>query len=151
MNRRNTLILVAVALGGFLLFMGRSHIPELLNFTSRKPASTVPKDTGKPVVPGHKSYGVKTIELVGGDLFDVILEDGNTRILAKLEVFTTRSAKEKVRAFLNECTNPRVVLKERLQNNASGPPMWMVDMYVTHQGQELKVSDWLTQQNLVYK
>ncbi len=149
MARQHKLTAIAVVLGGFLLFIGRNHISKLLHFTSDQPTGSVPVvDDGKDV-PDARSYTVKTVELVSGDIFDVILED-NTRILAKLDVFTTRSAKEKVRVFLNECTNPRVVLKDRLEN-IGGSPMWAVDMFVTHQGQEIKVSDWLTQQNLVYK
>jgi hypothetical protein len=140
-------VLVAVVLGGILLFVGRHRVSELVGFTSDKITGSVPVEKDAPET---RSYTVKTVELVSGDIFDVILEENNTRILAKLEVFTTRSAKEKVRVFLNESTNPRVVLKKRLEN-VEGSPMWAVDMYVTHQGQEIKVSEWLTQQNLVYK
>lgn len=147
MNRRNKLILVAVILGGICFFVGRNH-PELFDFTSTKSAGIVPVE--KVVKPDNRSHAVKTIELVSGDIFDIILEEGDTRILAKLDVFTTRTAKEKVRAFVNKCTNPRVILKERVSGSGD-TPMWMVDLYVTHQGQEIRLSDWLLQNNLVYK
>ena len=149
-SRRNKLMIVAVILVGICFFVGRNH-QELFDFTSSKSAGIAPVE--KVVKADKKSYAVKTIELVSGDIFDIILEEGNTRILAKLDVFTTRTAKEKVRAFVNKCTNPRVILKEKVIGLplAGDTPMWMVDLYVTHQGQEIRLSDWLSQNNLVYK
>ena len=90
---------------------------------------------------------VKEINVLKGDEFSLLLGD-NRRIHAILDVRSIPDSKEKLLRFLNDCTNPRVILKG--ENNG----VWQVEMFVTTQSSsgevEISVSKWLRDKKLVY-
>jgi len=91
---------------------------------------------------------VKKINVIGGDEFDLVLED-DRRIRAILDVRSTPDAKAKVLAFLNQCVSPRIVVQQHKNN------VWVVSMYVTADNSngekvEISLSKWLKEKRLIY-
>lgn len=120
-------------------FLGNQAAPD--PSTAEPPASD---DVGKTFVVTH-------LRVINAGTFDLLLENG-TRILARLDVMAVddKSSTQKVVTFLNQSTNPRVVLKERLPWNPEGK-IWTVDFLVTNDGKETSLADWMRQNQLVYQ
>jgi len=90
-------------------------------------------------------HAVKWVRVLRGDQFDIVLDD-ESRVLAKLKVSASDSAKPKVIDLLNSCTNPRVRL---LQKQPDGS--WSVDFLLVENGKEVDLATWLSDKNLVFK
>ncbi|RDJ35286.1 MAG: hypothetical protein DWQ19_10755 [Crenarchaeota archaeon] len=99
------------------------------------------------IIEFQEPVSVKQIHVLTGDEYDLILDNGD-RIHAKLDVRTTPLAKSKVLEFINRCKNPRAILKKDLGNH-----LWLVELYVTTQDENIEVSlsKWLQEKNLAYR
>jgi hypothetical protein len=100
------------------------------------------------IIDSYNPISIKTIDVIGGDEFDLVLADGR-RIHAILDVRSTPDAKAKVLAFINQCTNPRIVVQQHRNN------VWVVSMYITTSNAsgedvEISLSKWLREKRLVY-
>lgn len=94
-----------------------------------------------------KSFDVQRITVNSGSSFDFTLKDeGVSRILADLPVTGTKESRQKIVDLLNNATKPRITLREK-----RGDGHWTVDFFVTQDGKEVNVSDWLTKNKLVYQ
>lgn len=98
------------------------------------------------IVAGNKSYDVKRVTVNSGCVFDIMIDDVLlSRIMGRLNVKTATEAKKKVIDLLNNCTKPRIVLKNK---DADG--IWVLDLYFTIDGSELNLTNWLKDNKLVY-
>lgn len=98
------------------------------------------------IVAGKKSYDVKRVTVNSGCVFDIMIDDVLlSRIMGRLSVKTATEAKKKVIDLLNNCTKPRIVLKNK---DADG--IWVLDLYLTIDGSELNLANWLKDNKLVY-
>jgi hypothetical protein len=89
---------------------------------------------------GGIAYSVKTIKVMQGHEFDIILANGK-RLHCLLKVQTPLEAKDKVIAYINNCSKPRVKLyRQRNQ-------VWEIDLIFA----EGSLTNWLYQQNLVWE
>lgn len=89
---------------------------------------------------------VKKITVIDGNTFDLSLNDHNLdRVLAVLPVKATTEAKIKVIDLLNTSSNPKVILKTKTGDR------WLVEIFFNNNGKEHSMSEWLVQNNLVYK
>jgi len=100
------------------------------------------------IIDSKNPISVKKINVIGGDEFDLVLED-DRRIHAILDVRSTPDAKTKVLAFLNQCTSPRIVIQQHKNN------VWVVSMYVTTENTsgekvEISLSKWLREKRMIY-
>jgi hypothetical protein len=94
-----------------------------------------------------KQYNVSKIIVLRGDTFDLFLKGNDfSRVLAKLNVFATDNSKEKVLFLLNHSSDPKIVLREKQSDGR-----WIVDFYVSRDGKEVDLAQWLVSNNLVYK
>jgi hypothetical protein len=98
------------------------------------------------ITAGNKSYDVKRVTVNSGCVFDIMIDDVLlSRIMGRLSVKTATEAKKKVIDLLNNCTKPRIVLKNK---DADG--IWVLDLYLTIDGSELNLTNWLKDNKLVY-
>lgn len=102
------------------------------------------------IIDWQKPIGVKKINVLTGNEFDLILED-DRRIHAFLRVKATPDAKPKIIEFLNHCLNPRAILIEEKKEES----YWIVRMYVTirdssNQLIEIDLAKWLQEKQLAY-
>lgn len=89
---------------------------------------------------------VKKITVIDGNTFDLSLNDHNLdRVLAVLPVKATTEAKIKVIDLLNTSSSPKVILKTKTGDR------WLVEIFFNNNGKEHSMSEWLVQNNLVYK
>lgn len=91
---------------------------------------------------------VKQINVLNGDEFDLMLEDGR-RIHAILDVRSTPDAKSEVLSFVNRCFDPRIVIQQQKGD------VWIVSMWVTTTGTdgqnvEVSLAKWLREKRLAY-
>lgn len=94
-----------------------------------------------------KSFDVARITVNTGSSFDFSLKDQDvSRILADLPVNATKESRQKVVDLLNNVTKPRIVLREKQEDGH-----WLVDFFVTQEGKEVNVADWLKKNKLVYQ
>jgi len=94
----------------------------------------------------HNVFKLRRIDVIHGHEYDLTLVDGS-RIRAYLTVRSTPEAKDRVVHFLNNTTNPKVVLIERSKNNGN----WYVDLLLVEGENEISISKWLSANNLVYR
>jgi hypothetical protein len=98
------------------------------------------------ITAGNKSYDVKRVTVNSGCVFDIMIDDVLlSRIMGRLSVKTATEAKKKVIDLLNNCTKPRIVLK-----NKDVDGIWVLDLYLTIDGSELNLTNWLKDNKLVY-
>lgn len=94
-----------------------------------------------------KTHPIKRIQVLKGDYFDITLgTEPEQRVLAKLSVLATEDSKIKVLDLMNHCTQPKVTLKSK---DSEG--RWVVDIVFVHEGKDIILSQWLTQNGLTYK
>ena len=94
-----------------------------------------------------KSFAVRRVNVTTGNSFDFTLKDQTvTRILGELPVMATKESKQKLVELLNRSDSPRIVLKDRRNDGR-----WVVDFFVTENGSEINVVDWLKKNKLVYQ
>jgi hypothetical protein len=94
-----------------------------------------------------KSFDVARITVNSGSSFDFSLKDQTiSRILADLPVNATKESRQKIVDLLNNATKPRIVLRDKQEDGH-----WLVDFFVTQDGKEIDVSDWLKKNKLVYQ
>lgn len=89
---------------------------------------------------------VKKITVIDGNTYDLVLNDSKLdRVLVSLSVKATTDSKNKVIELLNVSSSPRVVLKTKMGD------LWLAEIFFTNNGKEQSISEWLVQNNLVYK
>lgn len=98
-----------------------------------------------PVSESGNRYDVRRITVLRGDTFDITLSN-NSRVLAKLPIMAVEEAKKKVLDLFNHGSSPRVVLREKQPDGR-----WVVELYLTHSGTEVNLTEWLESNKLVYK
>ena len=92
---------------------------------------------------------VSYIGVLDGDEFDVRLRD-QTRIRCQLRVDTVPQAKDKVIRFINNSTNPRVVIFD----HDSETNVWEVDILLDASGSAIgdtSLTLWLIEEDLVWE
>lgn len=110
-----------------------------------EPVVFVPPDVSDNDV--GKTYSIKRIQVLKGDYFDITLgTEPEQRVLAKLSVLATEDSKIKVLDLMNHCTQPKVTLKSKDSEGC-----WVVDIIFVHEGKDVILSQWLTQNGLTYK
>jgi len=106
-------------------------------YKSQQPVSII---TSPPEI--NLSYQITKIEIVSGDEFYLKLDDGRS-IKAHLEVDTLPGTKSKVIGLLNDSKLPRVKIRRKDQDG------WLVDIFLSQNGQEISLSDWLRLNKMV--
>ena len=144
MGRKQILELVFLGLWIIIAFVIFVHYKGDYNKPVKVPSKLISKNP-KPEI--GKVFLVKRITIIKGDLFDIVIKDGtDSRILAKLKENAVENSKKNVLELFNNSVNPKVVLKEKQLDGK-----WVVNLFLTHQGEEINVSEWLIKQNLIYK
>jgi len=95
-----------------------------------------------------QTHKVKKITVLSGDTFDIHLWDGK-RVLGYLDVQATPDAAQAVMELLNDSTNPEVIIYERKEGNIGQG--WNVTVKVTHEGNRINLSEWLTESNFIWE
>ena len=141
-------ILMIVAIWGFIIalgYFGWPKIKEHFGTKQEEPVISAPPDVQDNEA--GKTYPIKRIQVLKGDYFDItIAAEPEKRVLAKLSVLATEDSKTKVLDLMNHCTQPKVTLKSK---DSEG--RWVVDVAFVHEGKDIILSQWLTQNGLTYK
>ena len=95
-----------------------------------------------------KKLSVKRIQILKGDFFDILLFEKEQRILAKLSVMATDDSKQKVLDMMHHSSNPKILIKGFSTKNDG---YWIVDIFFVHEEKELSLTEWLTENNFIYK
>ncbi|MHA1948695.1 MAG: hypothetical protein ACW99G_03015 [Candidatus Thorarchaeota archaeon] len=95
------------------------------------------------------TYVAKKIKVMAGNEFDITLDNGK-RIHAKLAVNSVPDAKHKVITYLNQTTNPKVVVLGKQGD------IWIIDLYVRKELQaslyeEISLTSWLKDSGLIWQ
>lgn len=92
------------------------------------------------------SYSIRSIELGKDDpnKLNIVLNNG-IMVQGKLPVTIVPEAKNKIIDFLTESNNPKVLLKGKQES------VWVVDVLVEFNGQNVSLTDWLKTNKLAYQ
>lgn len=129
---KNKFLIVAVM--AIIFFVGL--------FFYKKSQEVVPT-LGEPVAEKNDIQTPEYIHVLSGDEFDIKLRR-NKRIHAKLKVASVPEAKEKVILLINSSIEPKI----QLFGEVGG--IWLIDIVLTHDSQQVLLSDWLAQNDLVW-
>lgn len=147
MSRKATFILAILALAGVLGYVTRDHwLPTVKGWVPGQ--EKVAEQPNLPTLPDSevgKTFSIKRISVLKGDHFDITTRDGK-RVLCRLTVMATNESKSKVLDLFNHCADPRVVLKSKQPDGH-----WTVEILFKYNGNETKLSEWLTANKLVYQ
>jgi len=136
-----------VAIWGLLMALGYLTWPKIQHlWKGEQPVVVAPPDVKDNMV--GQTYPIKRIQVLKGDYFDITIFDASAdkRVLGKLSVLATEESKTKVLDLMNHCEQPKVVLKSK---NTEGH--WIVEITFLHEGKDISLSQWLTQNGLTYK
>lgn len=126
-------------------YFGWPKIKEHFGTRQEEPVISAPPDVKDNEI--GKTYPIKRIQVLKGDYFDITTAtEPEKRVLAKLSVLATEDSKTKVLDLMNHCTQPKVTLKSK---DSEG--RWVVDVAFAHEGKDIILSQWLTQNGLTYK
>jgi len=98
---------------------------------------------GQPIVPARVEI-VQSISVLSANEFEIKLENGE-KIHGRLAVNVTPDAKDKIVRLIHSSRNPRAILRKKIGD------IWVVDIVVDKQADEIRLSEWLTDNNLVWK
>lgn len=131
---RIILIIVALALGVgmFYAYTTKTSIPDGFNNPIQFPLIS------------NKEYRVLRVHVLTSEKYDVVLFD-NRRIIGQLDVRVPEEAREKIIDLFNHSTNPCLIHK------GSNDVGWVVDFELTVDGADVKLSEWLKKNNLVWE
>lgn len=146
--KTNRLVMI-ILIGGLGLFLGYLAWPKIQGYVTgnkENPVIVAPPDVKDSEV--GKTYPIKRIQVLKGDYFDITISENKSdmRILGKLSVLATEDSKTKVLDLMNHCTTPKVTLKSK---DTEG--RWIVEINFVHEGKEVNLTQWLTQNGLTYK
>ena len=95
----------------------------------------------------NKSYKIKIIVVLAGNKFDLTIgEENPSRLLLKIAVQTVDDAKKKIVSLLNSSTNPEVVLDKKTETGE-----WIGEIHFVQDGKKNSISNWMIENNLVYR
>ncbi len=108
------------------------------------PDFVVPRDVPESI--SGKRLAVKRIVVVDGDTYDLVLRDGERRVLVDLDVAAASEIKQKVTSLLNKSMSPEVLLEKK---GADG--RWIGKIFVKLDGRDTDLSSWLRENKLTYE
>lgn len=111
---------------------------------SAVPDFVVPRDVPESI--SGKRLAVKRIVVVDGDTYDLVLRDGERRVLVDLDVAAASEIKQKVISMLNKSVSPEVLLEKK---GADG--RWIGKIFVKLDGRDTDLSSWLRENKLTYE
>lgn len=88
---------------------------------------------------GSETFDIKKIRVIDGNEFEITYTSGKS-IHGVLQVKTKDSAKDKVIKFLNESTQPKAVVFNKLND------VWIIDIVVSN---NVSLTSWLKEQELI--
>ena len=97
--------------------------------------------TPKQMLPGEE-FGVKSCRPIDAWAFILLLEN-DVWIECRLKVITVPEAVNETLQLLRNSTQPTAVLRRKIGN------YWVIDLYVTVDGQRVDVVEWLQKRKLV--
>ena len=111
---------------------------------SAVPDFVVPRDVPESI--SGKRLAVKRIVVVDGDTYDLVLRDGERRVLVDLDVAAASEIKQKVISMLNKSVSPEVLVEKK---GADG--RWIGKIFVKLDGRDTDLSSWLRENKLTYE
>jgi hypothetical protein len=122
-------------------------IAIILFLRVQSPTTYIPSGDKEINLPIDKSYSVKTITFVDANCYDITLIDNGSsqRIMAEFPINAVIDSKKKLIELFNDGTKPRVVLKEKKDGK------WIIDAFITINGKEICVVEWMKENKLVYQ
>ena len=128
------LLVVAMLLVRYAASKRESAVPDFV----------VPRDVPESI--SGKRLAVKRIVVVDGDTYDLVLRDGERRVLVDLDVAAASEIKQKVISMLNKSMSPEVLLEKK---GADG--RWIGKIFVNLDGRDTDLSSWLRENKLTYE
>ena len=128
------LLVVAMLLVRYAASKRESAVPDFV----------VPRDVPESI--SGKRLAVKRIVVVDGDTYDLVLRDGERRVLVDLDVAAASEIKQKVISMLNKSMSPEVLLEKK---GADG--RWIGKIFVKLDGRDTDLSSWLRENKLTYE
>lgn len=93
------------------------------------------------------TYKIKKISVIESNSFDITFLDQDkkvVRILAKIAVKPTSEAREAIINLLNNIKQPEIVVLDKNEMN------YLVEIYFNNYEKKSSLTEWLTEQNLLY-